>query len=98
MNEQNMRFRVGLFVLGTLVLLAVLTFLFSGLPTFLKRHQDYTIVFRQAPGVGPGTPVRRSGVRIGEVKSVELDDATGNVRVGIFIEGRHPLYRDDEPT
>jgi phospholipid/cholesterol/gamma-HCH transport system substrate-binding protein len=98
MNEQALRFRVGIFVLGTMVLLAGLTFLFSGFPTLLKSHRQYTILFRDAAGVAPGTPVRRSGVNIGEVKSVELDDTNGHVRVIAVIDARHPLRRGDQPT
>jgi len=98
MNEQNLRFRVGLFVLASIILLAVLAYMFSGFPTYFKVHNEYTVLFREAAGVGQGTPVRRSGVRIGEVKSVELDDANGRVRVGILVEKRHPIYQGDEPT
>lgn len=96
MNEQAIKFRVGLFVLAALLLLAVLVTLFGGLPTFLRRHTVHTVVFQNAPGVTPGTPVRRSGVRIGEVRSVELDDATGLVRVRLLIERPHPMYRSDQ--
>jgi phospholipid/cholesterol/gamma-HCH transport system substrate-binding protein len=98
MNEQAMRFRVGLFVLLAMVLLAVLITLFGGVPTSLKRHDRYTIVFDNAPGVAQGTPVRRSGVRIGEVGKVQLDDASGKVFVDVLIERPHPLFRSDVPT
>jgi phospholipid/cholesterol/gamma-HCH transport system substrate-binding protein len=98
MNEHRLRIRVGLFVLAGLILLAVLSLWFGGFPTFLKRHNQYTVVFREAAGVGPGTPVRRSGVHIGEVKSVTLDDDTGLVRVGILVEQRHRLRRGDQAT
>ena len=96
MNEQTMRFRVGVFVLAVMILLAVLVTLFGGFTTFLKSYTEYTVTFSDAPGVGPGTPVRRSGVRIGEVKRVALDDATGQVRVDIVVEKGHILYRDDQ--
>jgi phospholipid/cholesterol/gamma-HCH transport system substrate-binding protein len=98
MNEQWMRFRVGLFVLGGLILLGVLATLFNHFTGFLKRHDDYTIVFNDAPGVGTGTPVRRSGVRIGEVQSVQLDDDTGQVRVAIQVDRGHVLRHNDQPT
>ena len=34
-----------------------------------KGYDNYTIVFDDATGVATGTPVRRSGIRIGEVKT-----------------------------
>jgi len=72
MNSKDIRFRVGLFVLGSLILLAALITAFSGFPSIFKQYNRYTIVFPEAPGVASGTPVRRSGVRIGEVASVRI--------------------------
>jgi phospholipid/cholesterol/gamma-HCH transport system substrate-binding protein len=96
MNEQTLRFRVGVFVLAGFILLAVLITLFGGFPTFFSRHDTYTVIFNDAPGVARGTPVRRSGVRIGEVQRVDLDDATGKVRVTIVVERSHPIYESDQ--
>ena len=96
MNEQNMRFRIGVFVLSSVILLAALVMLFGHWPTIFKRPDRYTVIFQNAPGVEEGTPVRRSGVRIGQVQSVELDDATGRVRALIAIDRPHPLYETDE--
>jgi ABC-type transporter Mla subunit MlaD len=96
MNEQNMRFRIGVFVLATMCLLAVLIVLFTGAPLLFQAHDTYTVVFEQAVGVAPGTPVRRSGVRIGEVQQVQLDDATGEVRITILIDRPHRLFKDDQ--
>ena len=98
MNEQALRFRVGVFVLGTLIALGVLIMLFGGFPAFFKQHDRYTVIFDNAPGVAPGIPVRRSGVRIGEVGSVALDDASAKVHVHILVEKPHPLFRSDVPT
>jgi ABC-type transporter Mla subunit MlaD len=93
-----MRFAVGLFVLAGLILLAVLATMFGHVTSVLRTHDAYSIVFDDVPGVGPGTPVRRSGVRIGEVKSVDLDDETGKVHVGILVEKRHQLRQSDQAT
>jgi ABC-type transporter Mla subunit MlaD len=97
MNEQRMRFWVGIFAVVSLILLAGLIVRFGRLPTSLKGHDPYYIVFDYAPGVAPGTPVRRSGVRIGEVQTVVLDDQTGKVRVTILIDRPHRLYEGDQP-
>jgi phospholipid/cholesterol/gamma-HCH transport system substrate-binding protein len=96
MNGKDIRFRVGLFVLGSLILLAFLITAFSGFPTVFKQYHRYTIVFPEAPGVSSGTPVRRSGVRIGEVDSVRLDEETGQVRVVISVDRHHILRRSDQ--
>lgn len=98
MNEQALRFRVGIFVLAAMILLGVLIMLFGSFPTMLRRHNEYTVTFLDAPGVSPGTPVRRAGVRIGEVKKVQLDDAANEVHLDLLIEREHPLYEGDEPV
>src|SRR5207245_2288504 len=98
MNDQGLRLRIGVFVLAAMILLAVLVILFSGLPTIFVQHRQYTVLFDDAPGVAPGTPVRRSGVRIGEVKGLELDDETGKVRVSIAVEKKYTLRKNERPT
>jgi phospholipid/cholesterol/gamma-HCH transport system substrate-binding protein len=98
MNDQAMRFRFGVFVLAALILLAILTLLFGGFPAIFKRTDSYTIVFSNIHGVAPGTPVRRSGVNIGEVRSVELENETGKVRVGIRVDRQYFLRKGDRPT
>ena len=96
MNNKNLRFRVGLFVLASLVLLALLITLFSGFPTLFKQYHRYTVILSEAPGVSAGTPVRRSGVRIGEVDNVKLDEDSGQVRVSIIVEKQHTIRRSDQ--
>jgi ABC-type transporter Mla subunit MlaD len=98
MNPQALRFRIGVFVLASLLLLGVLIVLFGSFPRVLSRGKEYTIVFDKAPGVAPGTPVRRSGVRIGEVTGVELDDETGQVRVRIRIDRKYSIHEKEVPT
>lgn len=90
------RFRLGAFVIGAFVLLAVLTVFFGGAPTVFTSRHNYTILFKNAPGVSVGTPVRRSGIRIGEVTSVDLDNDTGEVRVEIAINKKYTLWTSDQ--
>jgi phospholipid/cholesterol/gamma-HCH transport system substrate-binding protein len=95
MNDQAMRFRLGVFVLASLILLAVLVTLFGGFPGIFQRYLTYTVTFDDATGVGPGTPVRRSGVRIGDARRVELDPDSGKVKVTIRVQQQYPLRRND---
>jgi phospholipid/cholesterol/gamma-HCH transport system substrate-binding protein len=98
MNEQTLRFRIGVFVLASLLLLAVLITLFGSFPRLFVRANEYTVVFADAPGVDQGTPVRRSGVRVGEVKAVALDDESGKVRARITIEHPYTIRKNEQPT
>jgi ABC-type transporter Mla subunit MlaD len=96
MDPRQQRFRLGLFVMTALLFLAVLIFMFSGSRRLFTAQNHYTIVFDDAPGVSPGTPVRRSGVKIGSVTKVDLDDVTGKVRVEIAVEKKFTLRTTDE--
>jgi len=98
MNDRGMRWAIGLFVLAALLLLAALIVMFGSLPNYFKRSNHYTIRFVDAPGVAVGTPVRRSGVRIGEVSDVTLDDERGIVRVQIAIDPRFTIRHNEQPT
>jgi ABC-type transporter Mla subunit MlaD len=98
MSEHAMRFRLGLFVLLGLVLLGALITLFGGVANFFKNINCYTVIFDNAPGAVPGTPVRRSGVRIGQVKQVALDNDTGKVLVTVEVEAKYTLRHADRPT
>jgi phospholipid/cholesterol/gamma-HCH transport system substrate-binding protein len=98
MNDQAMKFRLGVFVLGAGVLLAVLIVLFGDLPDIFRGQSTYTVRFAQAPGIETGSPVRKSGIRIGEVSSYSLDPETGAVTVNIIIEKKYTLRKGDVPT
>jgi ABC-type transporter Mla subunit MlaD len=85
-----------MFVIGAFFLLAVLTVFFGGTPTVFTSRHNYTILFKNAPGVSIGTPVRRSGIRIGEVTAVDLDNDTGEVRVEIAVNKKYTLWTSDQ--
>jgi phospholipid/cholesterol/gamma-HCH transport system substrate-binding protein len=97
MHERRQRIWIGLFVLLALVLLAALVLLFGSLPSMFRQTNDYTIRFTDAPGVTPGAPVRRSGVRVGEVTDVVLDES-GDVKVKVALDKKYKVRRNEEPT
>lgn len=97
MNDQSMKFRLGIFVLGAGILLAVLIVLFGDLPDLFRSQQTYTVRFAQAPGIETGTPVRKSGIRIGEVTDFNLDPESGAVTVQIIVERKYQLRKGDVP-
>jgi phospholipid/cholesterol/gamma-HCH transport system substrate-binding protein len=97
MNEQTQRLRIGILVLGAMILFGVLVLVFGGYPNLFKAQTAYTVVFTSAPGVAEGTPVRRSGVRIGQVSHVALDDITGKVNIVVLIDRGHSLFTSDVP-
>lgn len=98
MSERKMKLRLGVFVLLALGLLILMVIMFGSAPAIFKRTHEYRVRFTDAPGVSEGTPVRRSGVRIGQVSEVRLDDETGNVVVTLAIERKYTVRMNEVPT
>ncbi len=96
MADRRTRLRLGGFVAVSLAGLAALVVLFGGTPRFFASRAKYTLLFPEAPGVGVGTPVRKSGVRIGEVTALDLDDATGEVKISVDLDRKFPPRTTDE--
>ncbi len=91
MSDTGMRLKIGGFVGATLVVLAGLVIFFGRAPELFTSKTRYSILFPEAPGIAPGTPIRKSGVRIGEVTSVDLDEETSQVKVQILVDRKfHP--------
>jgi ABC-type transporter Mla subunit MlaD len=98
MAEQRSRMRLGLFMGATLVALSALVVLFGSAPSLFSTKARYTVTYPEAPGIAVGTPIRKSGVRIGEVSAVDLDPSSGQVRVQIAIDPKYPLRTNEEAT
>jgi len=95
MNERKLLFRVGVVMLGCLIILLTLVVMFNE-PTGWK-HGRYTVMvkFPEAPGVTENTPVRKSGILIGRVKDVSLDDNDGKALVALSIDGNRKLKHNE---
>jgi phospholipid/cholesterol/gamma-HCH transport system substrate-binding protein len=85
MNERTKQFRVGVVVLATIILTSILI-LWNSDFTALPFRPQYQVTLRvdQAPGVAPDTPVRRRGLPIGRVDSI--DDADDGVLIRLNID------------
>ncbi len=98
MNDRRLRLRLGLFVGVSALALAILAVLFGGSPRFFTTQSKYVVTFAEAPGMTKGTPVRKSGVRVGEVVAIDLDDSTGLVRLTVAIEPKFQPRTGEEPV
>jgi ABC-type transporter Mla subunit MlaD len=96
MADRALRMRLGLFAGGTLAALAGLVVLFGGAPQVFSTATKYSILFPEAPGIVAGTPIRKSGVRVGQVTAIELDPQTGLVRVRVSIDPQYPPRKSEE--
>ncbi len=94
MDERIVAFRVGVMVLATLLLAAILTLLFGDVPSLMQGTYIIHIKFPDAAGVGESTPVRKSGILIGRVTDVDFAD-DGQVVVSAAIDGNRRLQHNE---
>ena len=99
MNERQMQFRVGVVVFATMIIGGLLATLSGPLTTswlpWGRRSYIVGIKVDKAPGVDQNTPVRKNGILIGRVKSIE-EQADGML-LKAEINSNRPLYADYEP-
>lgn len=72
MTDEKRRFRLGLFVLAGIALLAVGVVTLSAGRLFKKTHPLYCYFQENVQGLEPGSPVKFRGVEIGRVESVNV--------------------------
>jgi phospholipid/cholesterol/gamma-HCH transport system substrate-binding protein len=74
MNERVMQFRIGMFVIVAGLVLTMLIVWFGESPALFRDRVYVVVHFLEAPGVAEGIPVRKSGIRVGEVTAIAFDD------------------------
>ncbi len=87
MDEKVVKFRVGVVVLATMILLAIMIMLFNDVGSFWTGTYTLYIHFPEAPGVAAETPVRKDGILIGKVTRVRFadDDPRFNTMGGVIV-------------
>jgi phospholipid/cholesterol/gamma-HCH transport system substrate-binding protein len=98
MTERQLQFRVGLFVFMTILLLIGLVMRFGEVRWLFEKNYPVVIHFDEAPGVEPGTPVRKNGVLIGSIQKVYFDEARPGVMVLAEIRQAFTLRKDSHPS
>ena len=93
MNERVMQFRIGMFVIVAGLVLTMLIIWFGESPSLFQDRSYLTIHYPEAPGVNVGIPVRKSGIRVGEVAAVEFDDPEhpDGVLVTLALERKYSI-------
>src|SRR5262249_23008409 len=92
MNERVMQCRIGLFVIVSGLVLTMMVVWFGETPSLLRDQGYLRARYAEAPGVLEGVPVRKSGIRIGEVMSITFDERPGQpdgVLVLLALERRY---------
>jgi phospholipid/cholesterol/gamma-HCH transport system substrate-binding protein len=90
--------KVGTFFVGTLITCGFLILRMEKLDLFSKSNHagEFITEFDQVAGLNPNSPVRIAGVRVGEVRRVELRD--GRAHVTFVLRSDVPIYEDAEAS
>ncbi len=94
MDERLMQFRIGVMVLASIMIAAILVVTFGEWRWPFPSEYTIYIKFTEAPGVAERTPLRKSGIVIGRVTEVKLTPE-GEVLVTARIERRYLLRRNE---
>ena len=94
MSEKKHTARVGWFVFIGLVLIAALMLNFSRGVGLFKPRYELTMTTRSVAGLKEGADVYLSGVKIGNVKRIRLDQKNKGVIVQLTILEEFPLHTD----
>jgi phospholipid/cholesterol/gamma-HCH transport system substrate-binding protein len=97
MTERQLQFRVGLLVVIAGLVAAGLVFRFGEMRWLWEKQYVLDVHFDRAPGVVHGTPVRKNGILIGNVREVSFDEERGGVNVRVEIAKRYPQRKDSRP-
>lgn len=95
MTERKLQFRVGVVILGCMIIVAILLVMFNEPRALMRGRYTVVVKFPQAPGVTKNTPVRKSGILIGRVSRVSLDDEDGKALVTLNIDGDRKLKHNE---
>ncbi|CAN5763170.1 MlaD family protein [soil metagenome] len=99
MNDRVMQFRIGMFVIVAGLVLTMMIVWFES-HALMTQRQFVTVYFREAPGIDSGIPVRKSGVRVGEVASFEFtpdDEPEDGVLVTLSLDPKYPIRAGTVP-
>ena len=97
MNERVMQFRIGMFVIVAGLVLTMMIIWFGESPSLFRDHAFVKVRYAEAPGVAEGITVRKSGIRVGEVLSIEFDerpDKPEGVVVVLSLERKYKIRKD----
>ena len=92
-TERQLQFRVGLLVLVSLGIGGWLVVQFGDLKQFMHKRYPLAIHFDSGSGLYPTAPVTLSGITIGTVRVIQLDEKRGGVvaMVDVREEVRIPI-------
>lgn len=96
MDENKLKFGVGVLVISSIGAAIILTFLFGAFPSVFNNEYALNVRFDSAEGIGLNTAVYRDGVQIGRVSKIKLRPE-GGVLVSLAMDGEQRLTHEYVP-
>src|SRR5262249_1640403 len=94
------QFQIGMFVIVAGLVLTMMIVWFGESPSLLRAQVYLKARYAEAPGVLEGVPVRKSGIRIGEVMTIAFDERPNQpdgVLVTLSLERKFKLGQGTVP-
>ncbi len=85
-TERQLQFRVGLLVIVALGVGGWLVFQFGDLKQFMQKRYALQIHFESGSGLYPTAPVTLSGLTVGSVRLIQLDEKRGGVIATVDVK------------
>src|SRR5690349_17588608 len=98
MDTSRLEWKVGLFVLVSLVLAAALVMKFSKSASVLTKTYELRLQTSNVGGIRSGATVLMAGVQVGTVGEIELDESGKTVTLHVQIQSRYKIHRDARIT
>ncbi|TWU04362.1 MlaD family protein [Stieleria varia] len=95
MDDNKLKFGVGVLVIAAIGIGIILTFLFGAFPRVLTGEYTLDVTFDSAEGIAPNTPVMLRGVEIGRVIEIELRKEDVLLKLG--IDDKYPMTHEFIP-
>ncbi len=94
MDDRILRFRVGVVVVAAAVITVILIMLLGAWPNPFRSTYRVNIEFPEAPGVAEDTPVLKSGIHVGRVSRVELQE-DGDVMLRLDLDSQYRIRANE---
>jgi len=94
-KEMQVELRVGVLITFAIAILFILTFTI-GKFSFFQKGYNIKVAFNFVEGMDNGAPVRMAGVRVGNIKEVNLQSQENKVVLSIRIDGKTPIRKDSK--
>ncbi|HJT32729.1 MAG TPA: MlaD family protein [Pirellulales bacterium] len=95
MDERKMRYSLGAVAIFTIAAAVSMVGLIGRAPSLLHGTYPLYVKFRQAPGVSEATPVRKFGIRIGQVTEIGFAPDDSGALVMVQIDANRRLRKNE---